>query len=114
MGCLAIVPLAINNFRDMKQDARVNKKTLPVRFGKTFARYEITTCLLIPYLLNGIWLYEDRPLTFTISILSLPMAINIIRGIFRHDPSQIYNRYLAESSLQFLVFGVLTIIGYRL
>ena len=38
VGFLATVLIAINNLRDVDQDAKVNKKTLAVRCGKKFAR----------------------------------------------------------------------------
>ena len=53
MGMLAILPNALNNFRDMHEDEEVNKQTLAVRFGASFARREIAVLTTIPFLLNG-------------------------------------------------------------
>ena len=35
----------------------MGKNTLPVRFGLRFGRWEVTALLLVPYLLNGYWLF---------------------------------------------------------
>jgi hypothetical protein len=40
VGCLAVVLLAINNLRDIS-DRASNKRTLAVRFGERFGRFEI-------------------------------------------------------------------------
>ena len=41
VGCLAVALLAINNLRDVHSDRLSNKKTLAVRFGERFGRFEI-------------------------------------------------------------------------
>jgi 1,4-dihydroxy-2-naphthoate octaprenyltransferase len=45
-GLLAVAMLTVNNLRDRATDAKVGKKTLAVRFGPRFARWEFTLALL--------------------------------------------------------------------
>ncbi|MCC6882237.1 MAG: 1,4-dihydroxy-2-naphthoate octaprenyltransferase, partial [Verrucomicrobiales bacterium] len=46
-GLLSSVLLAINNLRDVDEDATTGKHTLAVRFGNTFARLEIAVFCLV-------------------------------------------------------------------
>ncbi|MCB1107968.1 MAG: 1,4-dihydroxy-2-naphthoate polyprenyltransferase [Chlamydiia bacterium] len=45
-GLLSTAILTMNNLRDQKQDQKVGKKTLPVRFGTTFGKLEFASCIL--------------------------------------------------------------------
>jgi 1,4-dihydroxy-2-naphthoate polyprenyltransferase len=50
-ACMATAIIALNNLRDIDEDRKAEKKTLAVRFGKTFGRLEytfflVTSCLL--------------------------------------------------------------------
>lgn len=49
-GLVATALLAVNNLRDIETDTVANKRTLAVRFGRTFARWEYTLALLLPVL----------------------------------------------------------------
>ncbi len=54
-GLFSVALLAVNNLRDIDEDRLVNKKTLAVRFGRGFARWEYIVCIcgacLLPMLL---------------------------------------------------------------
>lgn len=60
-GMLSTALLAVNNLRDVHTDRVADKRTLAVRFGETFARVQITVCLLVP-------------------IVALPVALVILEG----------------------------------
>ena len=45
-GLIAVALLTVNNLRDVETDGPVGKRTLAVRFGRTFARLEYTLCML--------------------------------------------------------------------
>lgn len=45
-GLIATGLLAVNNLRDVEEDRASRKKTLAVRFGRSFSRWEYTVCLL--------------------------------------------------------------------
>lgn len=107
LGLLATLPIAINNLRDTEEDSRANKRTLAVRFGKTFARYEIAGCAVIPFVLGAFWVTTLHPLVFAGPLLTLPLAIKIVRGIWENEPGKVYNRYLGLSVLLHTLFGAL-------
>jgi 1,4-dihydroxy-2-naphthoate octaprenyltransferase len=45
-GLLATALLVVNNLRDIEEDRLANKRTLAVRFGPTFSRYQYSACVL--------------------------------------------------------------------
>lgn len=114
MGLLAILPNALNNFRDIHDDAEVNKHTLAVRFGKTFARWEIALLTLIPFLLNLIWLFLGYSEAALIPLLLLPLAFIFVRGVWITDPGPVFNRYFALSVMVHFLFGVFLTVGISL
>ncbi len=112
IGFLATTLIAINNLRDMDGDRKVGKKTLAVRFGLKFSRIEIAILCLVPFLLNFYWLSRGQRLAGLLPWLTLPLAINLIRKIWRSLPGPEYNRYLAQAAALHLFFGILLAVGF--
>jgi 1,4-dihydroxy-2-naphthoate octaprenyltransferase len=112
-GLHATVLIAINNLRDMNGDAKVGKKTLPVRFGLSFGRYEIAVLAIAPFLLNLYWLRQGW-WPVVLPLLSLPLALKIVKLIFETEPSPAYNRFLAKGAGLHLAFGALLSLGFIL
>jgi 1,4-dihydroxy-2-naphthoate octaprenyltransferase len=50
-GLLSVGILVVNNLRDREQDGLVGKRTLAVRFGARFARWEYVLCLILAALI---------------------------------------------------------------
>lgn len=113
IGLLSTALLAINNLRDIDQDRLANKKTLAVRFGETFGKAEITFVVITPYLLNLYWLPLNH-FMFYMPLFTLPMAINLLNGIYKNRPSQLYNRFLQDSALLHISFGLLLAASARM
>lgn len=114
MGLLAILPNAVNNFRDMFEDAEVNKKTLAVRFGKTFARSEIAFCTFVPFLLNFLWIPYGHLAAGLFPWCAFPLAFLFVRSLWKAEPSAVFNRFFALSVLIHFLFGILLTIGWIL
>jgi 1,4-dihydroxy-2-naphthoate octaprenyltransferase len=112
IGLLATVLISINNFRDYVGDKAVNKKTLAARFGKKFARIEILLLYLFAYLLNIFWYYNGYFLVSILPLVTLPLAIKVIKGVMTNDPSPLFNKYLGMSAFIQILFGVLMGIGF--
>ncbi|WFB35034.1 1,4-dihydroxy-2-naphthoate octaprenyltransferase [Kiritimatiellota bacterium B12222] len=53
-GLIATALLTVNNLRDVDEDKGNHKRTLAVRFGRTFSRTEYTVCMLGSLLVPGI------------------------------------------------------------
>jgi 1,4-dihydroxy-2-naphthoate polyprenyltransferase len=111
IGLLAIVPHAINNLRDHVSDALVHKKSLAVRFGPRFARWEITLLSLIPFVLGFWWLEEGNKWMAVLPFFTLPSIVRNLRSIWLKEPSAQYNEFLAKSAMCQLLFGCLLALG---
>lgn len=114
VGLHATVLIAINNLRDVRGDAKVGKRTLPVRWGVGFARGEIAVLALSPFLLNLFWWKEAGPWAFALPLLTLPLALKIVKMVFVTDPGPAYNGFLAKAAGLHLGFGVLLSAGLAL
>jgi 1,4-dihydroxy-2-naphthoate octaprenyltransferase len=107
IGLLATVLIAINNLRDVQTDAKSGRRTLPVRFGAFFGRLEITVLILLPFLLNFLWILRGNYLAAALPWLVFPLALPLIAKIWYTEPSKVFNKYLAQSALLHLTFGLL-------
>ncbi|MES2962515.1 MAG: 1,4-dihydroxy-2-naphthoate polyprenyltransferase [Bdellovibrionota bacterium] len=111
VGLLATVLIAINNLRDAPQDALVGKKTLAVRFGVGFARVEIAVLAIVPFVLGLYWSQADHFNAAILPIVALPFARRVVTGVFKNEPSPIFNRFLAMAAGLHLFFGLFLSIG---
>jgi 1,4-dihydroxy-2-naphthoate octaprenyltransferase len=111
VGFLSTVLIAVNNLRDSPQDALVDKKTLAVRFGVTFARIEIMLLALSPFFIGWFWVAHEERWAAVLPFISLPLARRLLMGVFTHGPSPIYNRFLAMGAGLHLLFGFALAIG---
>ncbi len=110
-GLLGTVLIAINNFRDHSQDLLAGKRTLAARFGPRFARVQIPTLLFCAYALCLWWFWTGRAWATFLPLLSLPLAVQVARGIFYNEPSPLFNRYLGKAAGTQLAFGGLLALG---
>jgi 1,4-dihydroxy-2-naphthoate polyprenyltransferase len=111
MGCLAVVPLAINNFRDHEADALIQKKTLAVRFGPLFARCEITLFSILPFVIGYFWtLQESMWMAFFPCFVLIPTIRNLVY-LWTHQPCREFTNSIAMSAKIQLKFGLLLILG---
>jgi len=83
LGLFSTVMIAMNNLRDLEQDRIASKKTLPVRFGTLFGKWEITCCLILPHIIPLYLFYRTNahPLSL-LSICGLFPSISLIRALF--------------------------------
>ncbi len=114
IGILGVLILALNNLRDHVGDAKANKRTLPVRFGKTFGRWQITFCALTPFIFGLFWLREGFYAAAILPLAILPLAWTIVAGVWKEEPGFIYNRYFGIAGLLQLLFAILMSIGFVL
>jgi 1,4-dihydroxy-2-naphthoate polyprenyltransferase len=112
MGFLSTTLIAINNLRDIKEDARVGKKTMAVRLGVKGAKWEIAIVTYLPYLLCCYWLIPHYSHVAVLPFFALFIAIPLVNKVFETEPSIEYNKFLAQASLHSLVFCILLIVGF--
>ena len=109
VGALATAILVTNNLRDRDTDALAGKRTLAVRFGARFARFEYAALLLAAHLAI-LPLLEDLGFWPLLSWLALPLAVIVLRSVWRGEGASL-NRALAATARLLLVFGVLLSVG---
>ncbi|WP_374027908.1 1,4-dihydroxy-2-naphthoate octaprenyltransferase [Bdellovibrio bacteriovorus] len=112
IGLHATVLIAINNLRDHAGDRLVNKKTLAVRFGVKFSRWEIAALAFLPFVLNLYWWFEGYKIAAIVSMFALPLAVKITKNVFATEPSPAYNKFLGQAAGLHLLFGLLIAIGF--
>lgn len=114
VGHLATVLIAINNLRDLDQDALIGKKTFAVRLGPNLGRFEVLALVLIAFSLNLYWLNKGWILAFLLPMLVLPLAVHIVLRLLNSQASRAYNSLLARAALVHMLFGVLLSVGFFL
>lgn len=111
IGLHATVLIAINNMRDHAGDAKAGKKTMAVRFGLKFSRFEIGFLVLAPFYLNIWWFTQGKLFAVLLPLLTAPLAYRLVDGIYRTEPGPVYNKYLGMAAGLHLAFGLLLSAG---
>ena len=110
MGIFACVILAINNIRDRALDAPAGKRTLAVRLGDRRSRQFFTLLILLGYLSSALigtpWI--------ALTLLSLPVAIKLSRGVMGGAQGRELIPYLAETGKLQLQYALLLSIALLL
>ncbi|MFH1688408.1 MAG: 1,4-dihydroxy-2-naphthoate polyprenyltransferase [bacterium] len=113
-GLMSVGILAVNNLRDADGDALAGKRTLAVRFGKSFAKLEyivsVIVAAMVPLSLS-LWL-EDHywaNLTWLVPLAAIP----IFRLVMTRQ-GRILNRALAATGMLLLLYTLLFAIGWLL
>jgi 1,4-dihydroxy-2-naphthoate octaprenyltransferase len=108
-GLLSTALIAINNLRDMTEDASSGKRTLAVRFGLAAARIEIAVLCLAPPLL-GLVRWPGDPLGW-FPAAGLPLGGFIAWRVAATPPSRSYNNLLALAGVHLLLFALFFTLG---
>jgi 1,4-dihydroxy-2-naphthoate octaprenyltransferase len=82
VGTLATAILVVNNLRDLETDARTGKRTLAVRWGRTFAIWEYGSLLTVAYMVPiGMLASELTGYGILLPLLTAPLAIRLVRAV---------------------------------
>ncbi len=113
-GMISAAILTVNNLRDADNDQRSGKKTLAVRFGKTFAKWEYLILMLGAILFPTalFFLNHSHPRVFLTGLALFP-AIPEIKKVFTIRGAEL-NQVLAQTGKILALFGVLFSIGWLL
>ena len=114
-GAIATAVLVVNNVRDVATDTKTHKRTLAVRFGRTFGVVEYAVLLaiaeIVPICL--VFGFGVHPFALT-SLVTLPLAALLVRTLHRERSGEILNRALGSTARLLLIHGVLLSIGIAL
>jgi 1,4-dihydroxy-2-naphthoate octaprenyltransferase len=112
-GLVATGILAVNNLRDVDEDRVANKRTLAVRFGRTFARIEHTLCFVIPALLPVVlWLLTKQHPYAMLATLILVPASPIMRTVWTTLDGNKLNHALAATGKMLILYSILLSAGW--
>jgi len=75
MGLLAANILVVNNYRDVETDQKAGKRTLVVRFGRSFARTQYGLSLALAFALPIVLWFQGYPLFVFLPVVLIPLAL---------------------------------------
>jgi 1,4-dihydroxy-2-naphthoate octaprenyltransferase len=104
-GLLSVAILTVNNLRDMDEDRLHNKRTLAVRFGRTFAQVEYGITLIIAALIPLYFAYVHPESQFLLALCSLQGVLIsrfLIKTVFTYKHPEQLNPMLGRTG--FLLF----------
>ena len=105
----------VNNYRDLDPDAQVGKRTLAVCLGRTFSRWEYAVLMLGPFVLLAALAAQTRiGASLLLPLLSLPMAIGLVRRFWREPPGPAFNALLARTARFQVLFAALLCVAILL
>jgi 1,4-dihydroxy-2-naphthoate octaprenyltransferase len=112
LGAFATAVLVVNNLRDVDTDRSAGKRTLAVRFGRRAARFEYGGLLVFAYAtLPVLWLAGASLAAMILPLVTLPVAVLLIRTVSTTCEGEALNHALARTALLEVVFAVLLAAG---
>jgi 1,4-dihydroxy-2-naphthoate octaprenyltransferase len=114
VGSLITNILVVNNYRDIEEDKIAGKNTLAVKLGKTFTQYQFIFLITVSFLTPlALFLFFDFKIWIFLPYLTLPVAYNITKMLFRLDGEQL-NKTLELTAKFSALFGILFSAGLTL
>ncbi|HSW22490.1 MAG TPA: 1,4-dihydroxy-2-naphthoate polyprenyltransferase [Burkholderiaceae bacterium] len=108
VGFPATAVLVVNNYRDLVPDAQVGKRTLAVCLGRAFSRWEYAVLMLGPFVLLAVLASQTRiGASLLLPLLSLPMAVGLVRRFWREPHGPAFNALLARTARFQVLFAAL-------
>jgi 1,4-dihydroxy-2-naphthoate octaprenyltransferase len=111
MGFLSTTLIAINNLRDSEGDSIVGKKTLAVRFGDLFVKWEVLLLVALSYLLNLYFLVAYNKLYVLLTFALLPLAGFLVGFVFSVKKKMHLNKALGLAALHQVLFALVFTLG---
>jgi 1,4-dihydroxy-2-naphthoate octaprenyltransferase len=104
VGLHAAAVITVNNYRDLNGDARNGKNTLAVRLGRPLTRRLYAVEMLAPYALLPLLAGLGWPAA--LPLLTLPLAVQLIRRFYGEAPGPVFNGILAATAGLQLAFAL--------
>jgi 1,4-dihydroxy-2-naphthoate octaprenyltransferase len=105
-GAFSVDILLVNNIRDITTDRKVGKMTLPARIGDVYARRLFVVLIIAAYLVPPLLSLNGYSPFAMLSLLSLPLAVRIIRELYASDGREL-NNVLAGTGKLMTLHGLL-------
>ena len=125
LGCLCVGVLNLNNIRDIENDKKMNKKTIPTRIGFKLSKYYHNFLIILASLLTIVWsnqfaifdyaTYKNDNVTqnfeisynhFLIIIALIPFIFHLIKVHFAKAPDE-FRPLLKQLALSVFLYSIL-------
>lgn len=110
VGIHAAAVITVNNYRDLDGDAKNAKNTLAVRLGRPVTKLVYSGEMLAPYALLP--LLANLGWAAALPLLSLPLALRLIRRFHHETPGPVFNNILATTAGLQLLFALLLALAF--
>lgn len=114
VGALVTNILVVNNYRDADEDKITGKKTLAVKFGKSFSRYQFVSLIIISFLIPLLlFLFFEASIFIFLPYLTLPIAYKVIIMLYTLTGTEL-NKTLELTAKLSAIYGLLFSAGFVL
>lgn len=111
-GFLGVAVITVNNLRDIVDDKLASKKTLPVRFGKKFAKFHYAAVIVGTFFIPILYVVYTGSHYFCMSAsLVMLLAIPLIKHIFTYDDPKTLNATLAKTAKLIALYTLFFCLG---
>lgn len=99
--------LVVNNIRDRSEDATTGKRTLAVRFGYRFARWEFLSLFALAYLVP-VWFWATTGgVAVLLPMLTVPLAIRLTQTVRTETSGEALNPALEQTGKLLVIYALL-------
>lgn len=107
--------LLLNEFPDVDADITIGRRTLPIVLGRKGAAVVFSLFLILVYFwIAGAVILRIMPAWTLLALLTLPIAVQVIRGAFRYDDMDVFLPVMMKNVLLILSIQALLAAGYIL
>jgi len=114
VGALSTNLLVVNNYRDADTDRLAGKRTLVVRFGRKFARFQYAACLAWAFLVPVYLALRGYGLTTLLALAMTPFGVMLCVLLARARSREDFQLLLASTAKLLLFYSVLLAVGLAL
>lgn len=113
-GFISVAILTVNNLRDIEGDRAAGKRTLAVRFGSGFAKFEYVLSLVLAAVVIPWWLcwYTGGHAFALSTVLVLVVAMPHVKAVLTTRDGPSLNEALAGTGKLLLLFAILFSAGW--
>jgi 1,4-dihydroxy-2-naphthoate octaprenyltransferase len=114
-GLISTAILVVNNLRDVDTDKKGGKKTLAVRYGRKFARYQYLVMLIAAAAVPVLMTVSGHGAKYLpIAAIYLVFSFSAVRTVFKSVDGETLNKTLAATGKLLILYGILFSIGWLL